>query len=315
MGYPLDPELAAALALLADVDLSDLAAARAAQAAELAAATAGVDTRGVAVREVLAPGRAAGDPKVPLRVYTPEGRRGPLPAVYGVHGGGFVLGSPDVDHEFSLRLARELAAVVVAVDYRLAPEHRYPAPLDDVYAGFLWLGEHAAALGVDPGRIALWGDSAGAGLAAGAALLLRDLGEPMPCHLHLHSPALDDRLATGSARVFTDTPVWNRRNAHLSWEAYLGPGVRGGAHVPGYAAPARARRLAGLPPTFVAVMEFDPLRDEGVAFAEALRAAGVPTEVRLYPGTFHGCAAVAHSGVARRINADALAALRAGLAT
>ncbi|GAA3880099.1 alpha/beta hydrolase [Streptomyces sedi] len=314
MDYRFDPELAAVVPLLAEVDLTDLAAARAAQAAELAVATATVDTRGVEVREVLVPGRAPGDPKVPLRVYRPEGRRGPLPAVYGVHGGGFVLGSPDVDHEWNVRLARELPAVVAVVDYRLAPEHPYPAPLDDVCAGLRWLGEHAGALGVDPGRIALWGDSAGAGLAAGAALLLRDLGGRLPRHLHLHSPALDDRLATGSARVFTDTPVWNRRNARLSWEAYLGPGVRGGARVPAYAAPARARRLAGLPPTFVAVMEFDPLRDEALAFAEGLRAAGVPTEARLYPGTFHGCAAVTHSGVARRIQADALAALRAGLA-
>ncbi|KAB8166519.1 alpha/beta hydrolase fold domain-containing protein [Streptomyces sp. 3MP-14] len=313
MGYPLDPELAAAAAMLAEIDISDLPAARAAQAAELAAAMAAADERGVAVREVLAPGRSAGDPKVPLRIYRPEGAAGPLAAVYGVHGGGFVLGSFDVDHDLNLRFARELPAVVVAVDYRLAPEHPYPAPLDDVYAGWLWLAEHAEVLGVDPERLALWGDSAGAGLAAGAALLARDLGGPAARHLHLHSPALDDRLATGSARRFTDTPVWNRRNASLSWAAYLGSGVPGTTGVPAYAAPARATELAGLPPTFVAAMEFDPLRDEALAFAEALHAAGVPAQLRRYPGTFHGCAAVVHSGIGQRINDEGLAALAAGL--
>lgn len=314
MGYPLDPELAAAAVMLAEVDLGDLAACRAAQAAELAVAMAAADERGVAVREVRAPGRTPGDPGVPLRVYRPEGVAGQLPAVYGVHGGGFVLGSYDVDHDLNLRFARELPAVVVAVDYRLAPEHPYPAPLDDVHAGLLWLVGHAAELGVDAARVALWGDSAGAGLAAGVALRLRDLGGPAIRHLHLHSPALDDRLATGSARRFTDTPVWNRRNARLSWEAYLGPGVPGTDRVPACAAPARARQLAGLPPTFVAVMEYDPLRDEGLAFADALRAAGVPVELRLYPGTFHGCAAVTHSGVGRRVTAAGVAALAAGLA-
>ncbi|MDT0268411.1 alpha/beta hydrolase [Streptomyces sp. DSM 44915] len=313
MGYPFDPELAAAAVMLADLDISDLAAARAAQAAELAAAMAEADERGVLVREVRVPGRAPGDPEVPLRIYRPADATGRLPAVYSVHGGGFVLGSLDVDHDLNLRFARELPAVVVAVDYRLAPEHPYPAPLDDVFAGLTWLTRHTAHLDVDQGRIALWGDSAGAGLAAGVALLLRDLGAPPPRHLHLHSPALDDRLATASARRFTDTPVWNRRNAALSWAAYLGAGVPGGAAVPAYAAPARAGQLTGLPPTFVAVMEFDPLRDEALAFAAALRAAGVPTEVRRYPGTFHGCAAIGHAGVGQRINADGLAALRVGL--
>ncbi|WP_062205228.1 alpha/beta hydrolase [Streptomyces sp. NBRC 109706] len=308
-GYAFDPELAAALALMAEVDISDLAAARRAQAAELRESTARADERGVRVREVWAPGRSGG-PKVPLRIYRPAGVSGPLPAVLSLHGGGFVLGTWDVDHDGNLRFCRELPAVVVAVDYRLAPEHPFPAALDDCHAALRWLADHAGELGVDPGRIGVWGDSAGAGLAAGLALLVRDAGGPALRFLHLHSPALDDRLTTESAVRFTDTPVWNRRNARLSWERYLGAGR---AEVPPYAAPARADDLTGLPPTFVAVMEFDPLRDEGLAFAEALTESGVPTELRFYPGTFHGCAAVAHAGVARRIAADGLAALRDGL--
>ncbi|MGP4113469.1 alpha/beta hydrolase [Streptomyces sp. 4N509B] len=254
--------------------------------------------------------------EVRLRIYRPRGVPGPLPAVYGIHGGGFVLGSPDVDHATNLRFCRELPAVVVSVDYRLAPEHPFPAPLLDCYAGLCWLAEHAEELGVLPERIALWGDSAGAGLAAGVALLARDLGGPPIHHQHLHSPALDDRLTTHSARVFTDTPVWNRRNARLSWDAYLGPGVPGGEDVSPYAAPARAAEegsLAGLPPAFVAVMEFDPLRDEGLAYARALGAAGVPTELRFYPGTFHGSWGIEHAAIAQRIAAEGLAALRTGL--
>ncbi|UED86625.1 alpha/beta hydrolase [Streptomyces profundus] len=308
-GYPFDPELAAALAMMAEVDISDLAAARRAQAAELREAMALADGRGVRVREVWAPGRSGGL-KVPLRIYRPVGVPGPLPAVLSLHGGGFVLGTWDVDHEGNLRFSRELPAVVVAVDYRLAPEHPFPAALDDCHAALCWIADQAEELGVDPGRIGVWGDSAGAGLAAGLALLVRDTGGPAPRCLHLHSPALDDRLTTGSARRFTDTPVWNRRNARLSWERYLGSGQEA---VSPYAAPARADDLTGLPPTCVAVMEFDPLRDEGLAFAEALTAAGVATRLRFYPGTFHGCAAVTHSGVAQRITADALAALRQGL--
>ncbi len=313
MGYPLDPELAAAVAMMAEVDISDVAAARAAWAAELAVSVAEADERGVEIREVRAPG-PEGAGEVPLRIYRPLGAQGPLPAVYGMHGGGYVSGSPDVDHDTNLRFCRELPAVVVSVDYRLAPEHPFPAALDDCYAGLCWLAEHAAELSVDPDRIGLWGDSAGAGLGAGLTLLARDRGGPPICFQHLHSPALDDRLATDSALRYTDTPVWNRRNAELSWEAYLGPGGPGAPDVSPYAAPARATDLTGLPPAFVAVMEFDPLRDEGVAYAEALRAAGVPSELRCYPGTFHGSAAVTHAGIARRVTAEAMAALRKGTA-
>ncbi|WP_425576437.1 alpha/beta hydrolase [Streptomyces glaucosporus] len=314
MRYRFDPELAAALPLMPEVDITDIDLARAAQAEQLTAHIAAADTEGVDVTEVRAPG-PDGAPDVPLRLYRPLGARGPLPAVYGIHGGGFVLGSPDVDHDWNLRLCRELEALVVSVDYRLAPEHPFPAPLEDCYAGLCWLAGNAAALGVLPDRIALWGDSAGAGLAAGLALLARDRGGPAVCFQHLCSPALDDRLETPSARLFTDTPVWNRRNARLSWEAYLGYGVRGTAGVSPYAAPARATviELSGLPPAYVSVMEYDPLRDEGVGYARALLAAGVPAEVHLFPGTFHGAWAVEHAAVIRRATDEAVAVLRAAL--
>ncbi|MDG9706447.1 alpha/beta hydrolase [Streptomyces sp. DH37] len=309
-----DPELAAALPLIPEVELLDVDAARASQAAQLAEVVAAADTAGVDVGEVRAPG-PPGAPEVRLRLYRPRHARGPLPAVYGIHGGGFMLGSPDVDHDWNLLLCRELEALVVSVDYRLAPEHPFPAPLEDCYAGLRWLAGNARELEVRPDRIALWGDSAGAGLAAGLALLARDRGGPAVCFQHLCSPALDDRLRTPSARRFTDTPVWNRRNAAISWDAYLGHGVRGTAGVSPYAAPARAGviELSGLPPAYVSVMEFDPLRDEGVDYARALLAAGVPVELHLIPGTFHGAWAVEHAAVIRRATAEAVAVLRGAL--
>lgn len=313
--YPLDPELAAAAALIPPVDLSDLTAARAAQARELAGRLAAVDGAGVEVGEVSAPGPRGG-PDVPLRTYRPRGVAGPLPAVYSVHGGGFMLGSPDVDHAFNLPLCRELRAVVVSPDFRLAPEHRFPAGLEDCYAGLCALAKGAAGPDVMADRIAVLGDSSGAGMATALTMLARDRDGPVIRFQHLGSPALDDRLDTPSARAFTDTPVWTRDLARRSWAAYLGAGVPGTGDVSPYAAPARAgaAELRGLPPAYVAVMEFDPLRDEGIGYARALLTAGVPTELHLFPGTFHGSAAVEYAGVARRMRAETVAVLRRALA-
>ncbi|ARQ70812.1 alpha/beta hydrolase [Streptomyces marincola] len=308
MPYPLDPELAAALAMMPEVDISDLAAARAAQKVELSARAAAADTSGTVVTDVREPG-------VALRLYRPERADGPLPLVFRVHGGGFVLGGPDVDHETNLRLCRALPAVIVSPDYRLAPEHPFPAGLDDCYAALCWAAAHASGLGCDPARVAVAGDSAGACLATAVALLARDRSGPRIAFQYLDSPALDDRLATPSARAFTDTPVWNRRNARLSWAAYLGEGVPGSPGVPVTAAPARAdaAALAGLPPAHITVMAFDPLRDEGIDYARALLTAGVAAELHLFPGTFHGASLVRHAAVARRMAAEELAVLRRAL--
>ncbi|TDC20839.1 alpha/beta hydrolase [Streptomyces sp. 8K308] len=310
MPHAFDPELAAALTMMEPTDLSDLAAARAAQKARLAAAVAAADTTGVTVTELPGPG-------VPLRLYRPAAAgSAPLPAVYRIHGGGFTMGHPDVDHEANLRLTRALPCAVVSPEYRLAPEHPYPAGLDDCYAGLCWLAEHAAELGVRPEALAVAGDSAGACLAAAVALLARDRGGPSLRLQYLDSPSLDDRLTTPSALRFIDTPIWNRPSALLSWDAYLGAGVPGSPDVPVTAAPGRATaaELAGLPPAHVTVMELDPLRDEGIDYARALLAAGVTTELHLYPGTFHGSALVRHSAVARRMAEEEVAVLGRALA-
>ncbi|MFD8378514.1 alpha/beta hydrolase [Streptomyces sp. NPDC059679] len=312
--YPFDSELAAAVALIPPVDLSDLAAARAGQAREVAGRLAAVDSTGVEVGQTVAPGRE-GAPDVALRTYRPVDAAGPLPAVYSIHGGGFMLGSPDVDHAFNLRLCRDLDAVVVSPDYRLAPEHPFPAGLEDCYAGLCLLAKGDAGLEVAADRIAVLGDSSGAGMATALTMLAHARGGPGIRFQVLFSPALDDRLDTPSARAFTDTPVWTRELARQSWEAYLGAGVPGAGDVSPYAAPARAgvAGLRGLPPAYVAVMEFDPLRDEGIDYARALLAAGVRTELHLFPGTFHGAVAVEYAGVVRRMSDETVAVLRRAL--
>jgi acetyl esterase len=308
--YAFDPELAAAVAMLPQFDATDIPAARA-RMAEMLAAQEEPDGSGVQVREELVPG-PDGAADVGLRIYTPDRLQAPA-AVYDVHGGGFILGTGDTDHARNLQLARELGVVVVSVDYRLAPEYPFPGPLEDCYAGLVWTAKNADALGVDLDRIAIHGVSAGGGLCAGLALLARDRGGPAIAFQYLGMPEIDDRLDTPSMRTFTDTPLWNRPNAVVSWDAYLGAGTRGTAGVSAYAAPARATDLTGLPPAYVSAMQFDPLRDEDIAYAQALLHAGVAVELHVFPGTFHGSGVVAQAAVSRREAEEAVVVLRRGL--
>ncbi|SFQ62764.1 alpha/beta hydrolase [Amycolatopsis rubida] len=308
MSYPFDPEIAAAVPMLPEVDLADVAAARAGMAELIASMQGEFDETGVRTREDSVPG-PEGAPDVPVRVYTPD-RVATNALVFDIHGGGFALGDLEVDHAANVGLARDLGVVIVSVEYRLAPENPYPAGLEDCYAALEWSVKHANELGIDPEKTVLYGVSAGGGLAAALALLARDRGGPAIAFQFLAVPELDDRLETGSMRRFADTPIWHRGAAEASWDYYLGgPGKRGGSDVPVYAAPARAADLSGLPPAYVSVMEFDPLRDEGIAYAQSLLAAGVPTELHLFPGTFHGSGVLQHTTVSRREAAERRAVL------
>ncbi|GAB3357953.1 alpha/beta hydrolase [Amycolatopsis echigonensis] len=308
MSYPFDPEIAAAIPMLPDVDILDVAAARAGMAELIASMQGDVDETGVTTRDVAVPG-PEGAPDVPVRVYTPD-RVATKALVFDIHGGGFALGDLQVDHAGNVELARDLGVVIVSVEYRLAPENPYPAGLEDCYAALEWSVKHADELGIDPEKVVLYGVSAGGGLAAALALLARDRGGPAVAFQFLAVPELDDRLETGSMRQFADTPMWHLRAAEASWDYYLGgPGKRGGPDVEVYAAPARAADLSGLPPAYVSVMEFDPLRDEGIAYAQGLLAAGVPTELHLFPGTFHGSGVIRHATVSRREAAERRAVL------
>jgi acetyl esterase len=298
----LDPELAPILAVLPDMTgaMEDVEAARARLAEMIPSGPApGEDDLDIT-------DDTAGDGNVPVRIYRPRGANDALPGVLYLHGGGFCLGSVVAEHAGAVQLACCLGVVVVSVDYRLAPEHPYPAGLEDCYAGL----EHLAALpDVDPARLAVHGQSAGGGLAAALALLARDRRGPPLVFQSLGMPAVDDGLDTPSMRAFVDTPLWSRPQAIRSWEYYLG-----GKPADGYAAPARATDLSGLPPAHVTTMELDPLRDEGIAYASRLLAAGVSVELHSYPGTFHGSALVTNAAVSKRMSADMLGALRRGLA-
>jgi acetyl esterase len=241
----------------------------------------------------------------PLRIYRPKGADRRRPGLLYLHGGGYCMGSVEIENAGAAELAYALDAVVVSVDYRLAPEHPYPAGLEDCYASLCFL---AALDGVDSTRVGVHGQSAGGGLAAAVALLARDRGGPAIAVQSLGIPALDDRLDTPSMRAFVDTPMWSRPQAAQSWRLYLG-----GAEADGYAAPARTADLRRLPPAYITTAELDPLRDEGIIYAMRLLEAGVSVELHNYAGTFHGSAIAVNAAVSKRAGAELVTALAARL--
>ena len=309
MTYAFDPELAPIVELIPFTDIGDLAGARARLDALVGPLNEGVDTTGIVVTDHEIP---SDDGTVTVRVYAPSGPppAAGRPALLDIHGGGFVVGSIEMEHAFATQVARELGAVVATPEYRLAPEHPFPAGLDDCYGTLKWLHDNAATLGVDTTRIGVGGQSAGGGLAAATALLARDRGGPTLCFQFLGIPELDHRLETTSMQTFVDTPMWHRSNAELSWRFYLGGDV---SDVSLYASPAIATDLRGLPSAYVTTMEFDPLRDEGIQYALRMLEAGVSVELHSFPGTFHGSAAVPTAAVSRRSHAELLVALGRGL--
>ena len=226
----------------------------------------------------------AGSPRVQLRIICPDAAASqPRAAIIEIHGGGFVLGSAADNDAANRELANDTDAIVVSVNYRLAPEHPYPAAVDDCYATVLWTAAHHRDLGIDPARIGIFGASAGACLAAATTLRVRDHGGPALASQALLEPVLDDCCDTGSMRDGAATVFWNRSLAQRSWQLYLG-----GRPADRYAAPMRHPNLEALPPTYLAVNELDPLRDEGVTYAHRLQAAGVAVEHRQWRGAFHG---------------------------
>jgi acetyl esterase/lipase len=311
MTYAYDPELQPLVELLPESDISDLAGARAMLDSLLEGFGGDVDLAGLVVTEVEVPG-PSGAPPVPVHLYVPEGEAsaGGRAAVLDIHGGGFVMGTAAMERAFASDVARRLGVVVVVVEYRLAPEHPYPAGIEDCYAALTWLHAEADELGVDVERVAVAGQSAGGGLAAGLALLARDRGGPAICFQLLGIPELDHRLETTSMRTFVDTPLWHRPNAELSWAHYLGPDP---GEVEPYASPSVAADLSGLPPAYLAAMEFDPLRDEGIVYALRLLEAGVSVELHTYPGTFHGSAVATTAAVSKRAHDELVSALARGL--
>ncbi|MBN1372597.1 MAG: alpha/beta hydrolase [Anaerolineaceae bacterium] len=241
---------------------------------------------GTHIETVEVPGEDLGQ-KVRLRVYRPEALPPASPALIWIHGGGYVFGTVEMDDSLVSHFAHELGLLVVSVDYRLAPEHPFPAPLQDCYAALKWAHDHAADLGIDPQRIAVGGDSAGGGLAACLAQLAIDRGEVQPVFQLLVYPMLDDRTVLREDVPHPELLTWSQVNNRFGWESYL--------HQPGgleqalpYAAAARRADLTGLPPAWVGVGTLDLFHDESVAYAQRLKDNGVECTLEVIQGAFHG---------------------------
>jgi acetyl esterase/lipase len=257
--------------------------------------------------------RPDGGGELRLVIVRPRLHRTRSPAVLHFHGGGYVAGLPEMARGTIAALAAELGAVVVSVDYRLAPESPYPGALDDGYTALAWLHREARTLGVDRDRIALSGDSAGGGIVAGLALLARDRGEHAIAFQHLVFPGLDDRTCVRrDLSPFVGQFIWTQASNLFAWRALLGT-EPGGPAVPCYAAPARTEDLSGLPPACVQVGALDLFVDEDVEYARRLVGAGVSCELHVYAGAPHGFTMAWRAAVSRACERDGLAALRRGL--
>ncbi|MBB6118571.1 alpha/beta hydrolase [Nocardiopsis algeriensis] len=264
------------------------------------------------IEDLTVPG-AEGAPPVGLRVYRPRSLARPAPALLWAHGGGYVMGSPVQDEAGSIAFARELGITVVSLRYRLAPQHPAPAALEDAYSALVWVSGNAEELLVDPRRIAIGGASAGGGLAAALALLCHDRGGPDPVFQLLVYPMLDDRTVLRTDMDTSGVRLWSPANNRYAWGAYLGR-APGGEGISPYAAPARREDLGGLPPAWIGVGTADLFHDEDTVYAERLRAAGVPCELTVVPGAFHGFnAGFPRTGVAQRFREQQVRALREAL--
>lgn len=239
---------------------------------------------GMVIEDVTVPG-LGDNPAVALRLYRPAGLATAAPALLWIHGGGFVIGSPIQDEQRSIETARRLGMTVAAVTYRLAPGNRTPAALDDAFAALSWMFDNAAARLIDPARIAVGGASAGGGLAATLVLRAHDAGLPVAFQLLVY-PMLDDRTVL-RAEAVPHLRMWSVKNNRFGWSSYLGR-EPGGDDVTAYEAAARRDDLTGLPPTWIGVGTRDLFHDEDVEYARRLTESGVPCELAIVPGAFHG---------------------------
>jgi len=281
---PLDPKCKMLLELLSPAGAPTLDQMSPPEAREMMLRMTGLRPGGEAVKQVTNRNVPGPHGEIPIRVYTPEGS-GPLPIFVYFHGGGWVIGNLDT-HDASCRTLTNLSgAIIVSVDYRLAPEHKFPIPFDDCYAAAGWAVENAKSLGGDPGRVAIGGDSAGGNLTATVALRARDERGPRFTHQLLVYPVTDAAYDTPSYRDNADGYFLTRSSMVWFWNHYLRDDRDRDNP---YASPLRAKNLEGLPPATVITAEYDPLRDEGEAYGARLEKAGVPTRVTRYDGMIHG---------------------------
>ncbi len=261
-----------------------------------------------------APGPAEA-PDVRLLIYRPANQTGPTGCIFHIHGGGYVIGAVDAQEAQHRDMVARLGCVLVTVDYRLAPETPFPGAIEDCYAGLTWTFANAADLGVDSARIGVMGESAGGGLAAALGLMARDRGDHALAFQHLIYPMIDDRTCVHpDPHPHAGEFIWTPHNNRFGWNALLGR-APGGDGVSPYAAAARAEDLSGLPPTFIATGALDLFLEEDMDYARRLLRAGVPTELHVYPGGFHGFDFEPAAPVAVQARRDSLDALSRFLKT
>ncbi|MET9267234.1 alpha/beta hydrolase [Amycolatopsis sp. NPDC004079] len=288
---PFDPEIEPALAEIVPADAppftrETIPGLRRAMAEMFPPAAEAVGDAPVTVVEQTIPG-PEGAPDLEITILSPHESDGALPVLYNIHGGGMMVGHRNMDVGRLLALVLELNVVAVNVEYRLAPEHPHPAPVEDCYAGLVWTVEHADELGVDPSRVVVMGGSAGGGLAAAVSLLARDRKGPAIAGQLLLCPMIDDRNTTIASRQYPGLGTWTRESNLAGWQSLLGDAV-GTDDVSPYAAPARATDLSGLPPAFIEVGSAEPFRDEDTEYALRIWATGGQAELHVWAGAFHG---------------------------
>ncbi len=307
-----DPELLPFLDAMPTVDINaaNLTEVRANRQAMLALNPPPTDT--VTIQEIFTPARKDAPP-VRMKIYAKKNGAAKRPAILHLHGGGYIMGSPEMMTPFCAQWADTFDAVIVAPAYRLGPETSYPGNVEDAYAALVWLHGHASAYGIDTSRIAVMGESAGGGLAAALALLVRDRAEYKFCYQHLIFPMLDDRTALRKdiSKNFGEF-VWTNASNHFGWSSLLGK-APGGKDVSPYAAAARAETLKGLPPTFLATGALDLFTEENLDYAKRLMADGIPTELHVYPGAPHAFMAMQNARITAQYARDAMSALARGL--
>ena len=303
----IDPVLRTRLHLLPKIDLRDLDRSRATLLGNVPSLTDVAQKWDVEVSVDAVPRAPDEGPAVPVLLFRALERDTPSAALVWLHGGGFVLGSALQEADFCAEVASRFGITVVCVDYRLAPETPFPGAFDDAYSALEWIHRRSEQFLIDTDRIAVGGQSAGAGLAAAVALAARDRGGPKLCAQILEVPVLDDRLESASMIEFTETPVWTTTLASMSWQMYLSS-TEPTAEVPSYAAPARATDLTRLPRAYLSAMELDPLRDECIDYACALLRCGVSAELHVYPGTFHRSSGLP-AAVSTRVRTDVVEAV------
>jgi acetyl esterase/lipase len=305
--HMVDPELLAALDLIPAVDFSPEVIALM-QSRILARTTEPFQPGpGLKVEAHAVPGREGH--AVNALVVTPLAVSAARPAILYLHGGGYVIGSAAMVLPECERLALGADCIVVSLDYRLAPDTPHPGPVEDGYDALAWMHQNAETLGIDTTRIAIAGQSAGGGLAAALALLVRDRGEYTPIHQHLMWPMIDDRTCLVERPAHMGEFIWSPGANHYGWAALLGT-EPGSAYVSPYAAAARAESVAGLPDTFISVGGLDLFVEEDLEYARRLMAVGVPVELHVFPGAYHGFDMVADAAVTKRSKEASLSAFR-----